>query len=97
MPQQITTNELYAAVVERIKKATDRFRTTPRNLVREVCNSKFGVDFDATGINDFDMFDLIIAGAKNNGYTVRAVPERYFKTGLPYNFEYFFYPYRRQK
>lgn len=95
-PRKVTADDLYIAVVERIKQSDDRFKTTPRNLVREVCKSNYGVDFDSTGINDFDMFDLIHDKAKENGYTIRAVPVKEEKWGLPYNFEYFFYPYRKR-
>ena len=102
MTKRITADDLYVAVVERIKKSDERFKTTPHNLVREVCISKFGVVFDSTGINDFTMYDRIIHGAKENGYTIRKVPLRGLDCrdggvgiGVPYNFEFFFYPYRK--
>ena len=42
------------------------------------------------------LVDSIIFQNKENGYTVRAVPVKGEKWGLPYNFEYFFYPYRKR-
>ncbi len=101
MTKRITADDLYVAVVERIKRSDKRFKTTPHNLAMEVCKSEFGVDFDSTGIDDFAMYDLIIHGAKENDYSLRQVPlrgcdhrEDGVGIGLPYNYEFFFYPYR---
>ncbi len=92
MEKNITIDELYYAIVQRIMEENDRFKATPYDLVREVSRSKFGVDFDSLGIDDFDIFNLIVDKAKDNGYSTRAVPVKGEKWGLPYVFEYFFYP-----
>ena len=97
MEKNITIEELYAAIVQRIFEANEKFKATPFDLVREVSRSKFGVDFDFLGIDDFDVFNLIVDKAKDNGYSIRAVPVKGEKWGLPYNFEYFFYPPERVK
>lgn len=95
--RNINIEELYAAIVERIIDTGEKFKATPFDLVREVSRSKFGVDFDSLGIDDFDVFNLIVDKAKDNGYSTRAVPVKGEKWGLPYNFEYFFYPPERVK
>ena len=95
--KKITIEELYSAIVRRILQADDRFKATPYELVRTVCNEEFDCDFDSTGIDDFDIFNLIIECASRNGYSTRAVPVKGEKWGLPYNFEYFFYPETKGK
>lgn len=44
------------------------------------------------GINEFEVYNLIVYKAKENNYTVRKAPTHGLETGLPYVFEYFFYP-----
>ncbi len=88
----ITKEILYAAIVERILQEEQRFKVSPYELMKEVCKKRFNRDLSKTGINEFEVYNLIIYKAKENNYTVRKAPTHGLETGLPYVFEYFFYP-----
>ena len=97
MGKRVTEDELLKALIEHIKSFGDRFRATPYLLFREVCRDRFDADFAETEIDEMDLFFKLSDAASSNGFSLRSVPSKEEKWGLPYNFEYFFYPARKER
>ena len=92
----ISEEELYRAIVERILAAEGRFKTSVMDLIQDVCKSRFGRDLSPRDLDMTDMFFRISDGARENGYAMRAVPSPADeREGSPESFEYYFYPSRK--
>ena len=95
----ITVEQVADAIVEEVLSKDDKTVMTVAQIIYKVCKEKFGIEdvekeVEYDGIDAcFSIFNELKERSrdKSNPFTMRAVPIRGEKWGLPYNFEYTFW------
>lgn len=104
--KKITTDQIVDAIVEEVLASKDRIVASVMDFTNKICVEKFGIkesgivqqiddlaEYSEGGLCVyFDVFDKLLAKSKDksNSFSMRAVPSREEKWGMPYVFDYIF-------
>ncbi|MBR6018863.1 MAG: EcsC family protein [Lachnospiraceae bacterium] len=97
---QITTDDVVAAIVEEVLSSQERIVSSVYEMAVRIGKEKFNIDDIekevACSDGESDVFGAIYNGLrresrnKENAFSMRAVPHREMQWGIPYNIDYIF-------